>query len=61
MCMNRQNYFDYIESRLTWLSYRVTTRGALNMYDINIHCENFYMNLLNLLFGWNLVNVNTTQ
>lgn len=59
--MNRQNYFDYIESRLTWLSYRVTTRGALNMYDINIHCENFYMNLLNLLFGWNLVNVNTTQ
>lgn len=45
--MNRQNYFDYIESRLTWLSYRVTTRGALNMYDINIHCENFYMNLLN--------------
>lgn len=61
MCMNRQNYFDYIESRLTWLSCRVTARGALNMYDINIHCENFYMNLLNLLFDWNLVNANTIQ
>lgn len=61
MYMNRQNYFDYIERRLTWLSCRVTARGALNMYDINIHCENFYMHLLNLLFDWNLVNANTIQ
>ena len=59
--MNHQSYFDYIESRLTWLSCRVTARGALNMYDINIHCENFYMHLLNLLYGWNLVNANTIQ
>lgn len=27
--MNHQSYFDYIESRLTWLSCRVTARGAL--------------------------------
>lgn len=59
--MNRKSYFDYIESRLTWLSYRVTARGALNMYDINIHCENFYMHLLNLLYDWNLINANTIQ
>ena len=31
------------------------------MYDINIHCEDFYMRLLNLLYGWNLVNANTIQ
>ena len=61
MYMNRQKYFDDIERRLTWLSCRVTARGALNMYDINIHCENFYMHLLNLLFGWSLVNANTIQ
>lgn len=59
--MIRQGYFDYIESHLNWLSCRVTTRGALNMYDVNIHCENFYMHLLNLLYGWNLVNTNTIQ
>ena len=31
------------------------------MYDINIHCENFYMHLLNYIFGWHLTNVNTIQ
>ena len=31
------------------------------MYDINIHCEDFYMRLLNLLYGWDLVNANTIQ
>ncbi|MBP5372326.1 MAG: SMEK domain-containing protein [Bacteroidales bacterium] len=59
--MNTQYFFDYIEERLTWLSLRITSRGALNMYDINIHCEDFYMRLLNLLYGWNLVNANTIQ
>lgn len=59
--MNRKNYFDYIEERLTWLSVRVASRGALNMYDINIHCEDFYMHLLNLLYNWNLINANAIQ
>ena len=39
--MNRQGYFDYIEKRLNWLSSRIASRAALNMYDINIHCEYF--------------------
>lgn len=59
--MKTQFYFNYIEERLAWLSVRITSRGSLNMYDINIHCEDFYMRLLNLLFGWNLVNANTIQ
>lgn len=59
--MKTQSYFNYIEERLTWLSTRITSRGALNMYDINIHCEDFYMRLLNLLYGWDLVNANTIQ
>jgi len=59
--MKTQFYFSYIEERLAWLSVRITSRGSLNMYDINIHCEDFYMRLLNLLYGWNLVNANTIQ
>lgn len=59
--MRTQFYYNYIEERLIWLSVRITSRGALNMYDINIHCEDFYMRLLNLLYGWNLVNANTIQ
>lgn len=59
--MQTQNYFNYIEQRLTWLSLRITSRGVLNMYDINIHCEDFYKRLLNLLYGWDLINANTLQ
>ena len=33
----------------------------LNYYDINITCEFFYIELLNLIFGWNLRNVNLTK
>lgn len=29
--------------------------------DFNIHSENFYPHFLNLLFGWNLSNLNTQQ
>lgn len=31
------------------------------MYDINIHCEFFYMHLLNQIYGWNLKNANDMQ
>ena len=59
--MTTQFYFEYIEMRLTWLATRVATRGVLNMYDLNIHSEDFYMRLLNLLYGWNLVNINSIR
>ncbi len=31
----------------------------MNLTDINVHSENFYRDLLNLAFGYNLVNINT--
>ena len=33
-------------------------RGKLNLLELNIHSETFYAQLFNLLFEWNLVNVN---
>lgn len=59
--MVRQEYFNEIEKRLSWLRSRVELRGSLNIYDQNIHCEYFYMHLLNMLYNWNLVNANTTD
>jgi hypothetical protein len=35
--------------------------GKLNMHDINILSEDFYRDLLNLLYGYNLVNLNGIQ
>jgi hypothetical protein len=56
--MNRQDYQKSIINSLTWLSTQVTVQNKLNLTDINVHSENFYRDLLNLAFGWNLININ---
>ncbi|WP_417215675.1 SMEK domain-containing protein [Alcanivorax sp.] len=57
--MNRQDYQKSIIKSLTWLSTQVTVHNRLNLTDINVHSENFYRDLLNLAFGYNLININT--
>lgn len=59
--MNRSTYFDYIEEKLNFLSYRINLRGKLNILNFNIHAEVFYTNLMNNLFGYSLVNLNTLE
>jgi len=56
--MNRQQYFNFIEEKLSFLAYRIERRGGLNILDHHIHSENFYLYFLNLLFGWELQNLN---
>lgn len=56
--MNRAVYFDLCEKKLTLLCYSVEVRGKLNILDYNIHCEDFYVNFFNLLFGYSLKNTN---
>lgn len=56
--MNRDNYFSVIEERLTTLSVRVRRNSSLNLQNLNIHCENFYAQLFNLIFGYNFRNLN---
>ncbi len=55
---NRSHYFDYIEDRLAHLALRIQIRGKLNLLDQHLHSENFYLHLLNRLFGWQLQNAN---
>lgn len=59
--MNRAKHFNYIEEKLSILAYRVEMRGKLNILDHHLHSENFYMHLFNLLFGWQLQNMNQVQ
>ena len=59
--MNRQDCQKSIISSLSWLSSQVGIHNRLNLTDINIHSENFYRDLLNLVYGYNLVNINITD
>jgi hypothetical protein len=59
--MNRANYFDFIQSKLTALANNLEARGALNILDQHLHSENFYLHFCNLLFGWELQNLNTVN
>lgn len=56
--MNRASLFNYIEEHLVVLAYRVKARGKLNILDLHLHSENFYRDFLNLLYDWNLENLN---
>jgi hypothetical protein len=59
--MNRQIYFDEIESRLSWLATRIELRSSLNILNLNLHSEDFYIHFLNAVFGFELVNLNDVQ
>lgn len=59
--MNRSNYFDYIEEKLSILATRVELRGKLNILDLHLHSEDFYADFFNLLFNWELKNLNAIK
>lgn len=59
--MKRAQYFDFIEEKLNFLSFRIETRGQLNLLNLNLHAEDFYKDFLNLLFEWHLENLNTAE
>jgi len=59
--MNRSIYYNFIESKLIELATRIEQRGSLNIQDLHLHAENFYRDFCNLLFGWQLENLNKEQ
>ncbi len=59
--MNRSKYFESIEQRLNFLAFRLELLGGLNILNLHIHSENFYLHFFNLLFGWKLQNLNTVN
>lgn len=59
--MNRSLYFNYIEDRLSHLATRIELRGKLNILDLHLHSENFYLHFFNELFGLDLENLNAIK
>lgn len=59
--LKSKTYFDLCTGRLAILAHEVELRSSVNILDMNIHCEDFYARLLNLLLGYSLVNMNAVQ
>jgi hypothetical protein len=59
--MNRSGYFNFIESKLSRLATSLEMRGGLNILDIHLHSENFYLHFFKVLFGWELQNLNIVR
>lgn len=55
------DYIKKIKSGLALLSKEVEASSCLNLLDINIHAETFYCGLLNIIFDYNLVNLNSIK
>ena len=56
--MNRTIYFDYIEEKLNTLAVRIKVRNKLNLLELNIHSENFFADLGNIICDLDLKNWN---
>ena len=59
--MKRVGFFNTIEEKLNFLSFRIEQRGKINLLDFNIHSENFFADLINLIFDYKLKNLNAIK
>lgn len=59
--LQRQTYINDIVNRLSGLASCVELRGLLNLLDLHVISEDFYVGLLNLVYSWNLRNANSSQ
>ncbi len=56
--MNRNEYYNYIYKKHHTFALRSTTGGKLNMLSLHMHSDNFYLHLFNLLYDYELENLN---
>ncbi|WP_448861292.1 ABC-three component system protein [Clostridium sp.] len=59
--MNRSQYFNYIEEKIDYLSYRISKRGKINLLDLNIYSETFFAEMINMLLKYDLINMNVIK
>ncbi len=61
MSLKRKSECDRIVEILSYIRSQVEIYSPGNFTDINIYSENFYRDLLNLIFGYKLVNINILE
>ena len=59
--LTREDQINEIIGRLSWFESTVKQKNLLSLHDDSIHAESFLCELLNLVFGYNLKNLNHLQ
>ncbi|MEN6313466.1 MAG: SMEK domain-containing protein, partial [Clostridiaceae bacterium] len=59
--MIRENYLKQISNRLATLIYEVSLQNSISLFDINIISEDFFKDLLNIIFDYKLINLNIEE
>jgi hypothetical protein len=59
--MNRSRIFEACSLRLATLAAQVEMLGKLNVLNVHLHCEDFYAHLLNLVYRFDLKNINAVS
>ena len=58
MLETREQAFNNISKSLAITKYDIEHRQSINDYGLNIHAENFFRDILNFVYGYNLENAN---
>lgn len=61
MSLKRKQYLDRILEIFSYIKSQVELSTSGNLTDINIYSENFYRDCLNLIFGYQLENINIIE
>lgn len=59
--MNRKTLVESIIDMLGLLKHRISTYNQAGLFDIDSLSEDFFQKLLNLVFGYNLININIVE
>lgn len=59
--MNRKTLVESIIDMLGLLKHKISTYNQAGLYDIDSFSEDFFQRLLNLVFGYSLVNINIVE
>ncbi|OCL95107.1 SMEK domain-containing protein [Aliarcobacter thereius] len=58
MVETREEIFNKISKSLAITKYDIEHRQSINDYGLNIHSENFFRDILNFIYGYELINSN---
>lgn len=56
----KQQCIENITEKLGWLKNYIELNTQLNLNDINVVSEDFFCNIMNMVYGYNLINLNKT-
>jgi hypothetical protein len=59
--LSRGKLLGEILDGLSQLSFSLKTRGQVQLYDLNRYCEDFAKDLLNIVYGYELINLNEVR